>query len=135
MRTAPAEKVLAYQLAVSIPMLALGVLLMGERMTAMPSAWSLGWLAYQTFWVVSLTFAVWFAMVQRYSASRLSAFTFLTPIVRGRVRPFRARGTHFLGLRGGGGAGDGRSGAGEPAELTGSAETGFREGVYRAFSD
>jgi hypothetical protein len=43
---------------------------MGERMTAMPSAWSLGWLAYQTFWVVSLTFAVWFAMVQRYSASR-----------------------------------------------------------------
>jgi drug/metabolite transporter (DMT)-like permease len=61
-------------------MLALGVLLAGERMTAMPSAWSLGWLAYQTFWVVSLTFAVWFAMVQRYSASRLSAFTFLTPL-------------------------------------------------------
>ena len=77
-------------------MLALGMLLMGERMTAMPSAWALGWLAYQTFWVVSLTFAVWFAMVQRYSASRLSAFTFLTPIVRGRVRPFRAWGTHFV---------------------------------------
>jgi drug/metabolite transporter (DMT)-like permease len=80
LRTAPAEKVLIYQLAVSIPMLALGALLMGERMTAMPSAFSLGWLAYQTFWVVSLTYAVWFAMVQRYSASRLSAFTFLTPL-------------------------------------------------------
>ena len=80
LRSAPAEKVLAYQLAVSIPILALGMLLMGERMTAMPSAWSLGWLAYQTFWVVSLTYAVWFAMVQRYSASRLSAFTFLTPL-------------------------------------------------------
>ena len=80
LRTAPAEKVLVYQLAVSIPMLALGALLMGERMTAMPSAFSLGWLAYQTFWVVSLTYAVWFAMVQRYSASRLSAFTFLTPL-------------------------------------------------------
>ena len=80
LRTAPAEKVLAYQLAVSIPMLAAGILLMGERMTAMPSAFSLGWLAYQTFWVVSLTYAVWFAMVQRYSASRLSAFTFLTPL-------------------------------------------------------
>jgi drug/metabolite transporter (DMT)-like permease len=77
---ASAEKVLAYQLAVSIPILAAGILLMGERMTAMPSAWSLGWLAYQTFWVVSLTFAIWFAMVQRYSASRLSAFTFLTPL-------------------------------------------------------
>lgn len=79
LRSAPAEKVLAYQLAVSIPMLAAGALLMGERM-GMPSAWSLGWLAYQTFWVVSLTYAVWFAMVQRYSASRLSAFTFLTPL-------------------------------------------------------
>jgi len=80
LRTAPAEKVLAWQLAVSIPMLAAGALLMGERMTAMPSTFALGWLAYQTFWVVSVTFAIWFAMVQRYSASRLSAFTFLTPL-------------------------------------------------------
>src|SRR5262249_39485226 len=77
---APAEKVLAYQLAVSIPMLAAGMVLAGERMTSMPSTVALGWLAYQTFWVVSLTYAVWFAMVQRYSASRLSAFTFLTPL-------------------------------------------------------
>jgi drug/metabolite transporter (DMT)-like permease len=80
LRSAPAEKVLAYQLAVSVPILGLGALLTGERMTAMPSAWALGWLTYQTVWVVSLTFAVWFAMVQRYSASRLSAFTFLTPL-------------------------------------------------------
>jgi drug/metabolite transporter (DMT)-like permease len=80
LRGAPAEKLLVYQLAVSIPMLALGVLLMGERMTSMPSGFALGWLAYQTFWVVSLTYAVWFALVQRYSASRLSAFTFLTPL-------------------------------------------------------
>jgi drug/metabolite transporter (DMT)-like permease len=79
LRSAPAEKVLAYQLAISIPMLAAGALVMGERMGT-PSAFSLGWLAYQTFWVVSLTYAVWFAMVQRYSASRLSAFTFLTPL-------------------------------------------------------
>jgi drug/metabolite transporter (DMT)-like permease len=80
LRSAPSEKVLAYQLAISIPMLALGALLMGERMAAMPGAVSLGWLAYQTVWVVSLTYAVWFFMVQRYSASRLSAFTFLTPL-------------------------------------------------------
>src|SRR5947208_9283638 len=63
LRGAPAEKVLAYQLAVSIPMLAASAFLMGERMGT-PSAFSLGWLAYQTFWVVSLTYAVWFAMVQ-----------------------------------------------------------------------
>ena len=80
LRAAPAEKVLAYQIAVSIPMLALGALITGERMTQMPSSFALGWLAYQTFWVVSLTYAAWFAMVQRYSASRLSAFTFLTPL-------------------------------------------------------
>jgi drug/metabolite transporter (DMT)-like permease len=80
LRSAPSEKVLAYQLGVSIPLLALGALLMGERTATMPGAVSLSWLAYQTFWVVSLTYAVWFAMVQRYSASRLSAFTFLTPL-------------------------------------------------------
>jgi len=80
LRSAPSGKVLAYQLGISIPMLAIGALIMGERIAAMPGAASLGWLAYQTFWVVGLTYAVWFAMVQRYSASRLSAFTFLTPL-------------------------------------------------------
>jgi drug/metabolite transporter (DMT)-like permease len=80
LQDAPSEKVLAYQLGISIPILALGALLMGERMAGMPGAASFGWLAYQTFWVCSLTSAVWFAMVQRYSASRLSAFTFLTPL-------------------------------------------------------
>ena len=28
----------------------------------------------------SLTYLAWFALIQRYSASRLSAFTFLTPL-------------------------------------------------------
>jgi drug/metabolite transporter (DMT)-like permease len=30
--------------------------------------------------VVGLTFLVWFAMVKAYSASKLSAFTFITPL-------------------------------------------------------
>jgi drug/metabolite transporter (DMT)-like permease len=30
--------------------------------------------------VVAVTFLAWFALIQRYSASRLSAFTFLTPL-------------------------------------------------------
>ena len=46
----------------------------------MPSTLALGSLAYQTVWVVSVTFVVWFALIARYSASRLSAFTFLTPL-------------------------------------------------------
>ena len=52
----------------------------GERITQAPSALALGALAYQTVWVVSLTFVVWYALVRRYSANRLSAFTFLTPL-------------------------------------------------------
>lgn len=75
-----AEKVMLYQLVVSAPMLAAAALALGEHMTAMPSALALGALAYQTVWVVSVTFVVWFALVMRYSANRLSAFTFLTPL-------------------------------------------------------
>ncbi len=74
------EKVMLYQLVVSAPVLALAAWLAGERMDAMPSALALGAFAYQTVWVVSVTFVVWFALVVRYSANRLSAFTFLTPL-------------------------------------------------------
>jgi drug/metabolite transporter (DMT)-like permease len=47
---------------------------------ATPSALAVGALLYQTVWVVALTYIAWFALIQRYSASRLSAFTFLVPI-------------------------------------------------------
>ena len=74
------EKVLLYQLVVSAPMLAAAALAVGEHVTHVPSLLALGALAYQTVWVVSVTFALWFALVVRYSANRLSAFTFLTPL-------------------------------------------------------
>lgn len=74
------EKVMLYQLVVSIPMLAIGALLFGEHVRHIPSALALGALAYQTIWVVSVTFVLWFALVVRYSANRLSAFSFLTPL-------------------------------------------------------
>jgi drug/metabolite transporter (DMT)-like permease len=76
----PAETVLAYQLVVSIPILGVGALLLGERIDHAPGPAAIAWLAYQTCWVVSITFAIWFALVKRYSASRLSAFMFLTPL-------------------------------------------------------
>ena len=75
-----AEKTLFYQLVVSAPLLAAGALIFGERMDAMPSAVAIGAFAYQTIWVVSVTFAVWFALIVRYSAARLSVFTFLAPL-------------------------------------------------------
>ena len=75
-----AEKTLLYQLVVSAPLLGVGALVFGERMTAAPSAVALGAFAYQTIYVVSITFTIWFVLVVRYSAARLSVFTFLTPL-------------------------------------------------------
>ena len=75
-----AEKTMLYQLVVSAPLLAAAALVYGEHITAMPSALALDALVYQAVWVVSVTYVVWFALVVRYSANRLSAFTFLTPL-------------------------------------------------------
>jgi drug/metabolite transporter (DMT)-like permease len=75
-----AEKTLLYQLVVSAPLLGAGALVFGEHLDAVPSPLALGAFAYQTFWVVSVTFTVWFVLIVRYSAARLSVFTFLAPL-------------------------------------------------------
>jgi len=75
-----AEKTLLYQLVVSAPLLAAGAIVFGEHIDAMPSAVAIGAFAYQTVWVASVTFAAWFALIVRYSAARLSVFTFLAPL-------------------------------------------------------
>lgn len=78
-RSSP-EKTLLYQLIISVPLLGAGALVFGEHIDAMPSALALGAFAYQTLWVVSVTFVVWFWLIVRYSAARLSVFTFLAPL-------------------------------------------------------
>ena len=75
-----AEKMMLYQLVVSAPVFAICIVLFGEHMARVPSPLAIAALAYQTFWVVSVTFVIWFALVARYSANRLSAFTFLAPL-------------------------------------------------------
>jgi drug/metabolite transporter (DMT)-like permease len=77
---APAEKGLGYQVAMSIPIFVLAAWFGDEKLTHVPSTLSLSLLAYQAFWVVGLTFTLWFALVKAYSASKLSAFTFITPL-------------------------------------------------------
>jgi drug/metabolite transporter (DMT)-like permease len=77
---APAEKGLGYQVAISIPIFIVAAWFRDERLTHMPSTLSLSLLAYQAFWVVGLTFTLWLALVKAYSASKLSAFTFITPL-------------------------------------------------------
>jgi drug/metabolite transporter (DMT)-like permease len=80
LRFAAPEKALGYQVAISIPILGGAALLFGESITHMPSPLSLGLMAFQAVWVVGTTFTLWFALVKTYSASKLSAFTFITPL-------------------------------------------------------
>ena len=80
LRTAAPEKALSYQVAVSIPILGCASWLSGETITHMPGLLSVSLLAYQAIWVVGCTFVLWFALVKTYSASKLSAFTFITPL-------------------------------------------------------
>ena len=75
-----AEKVMLYQLLISAPMLGAGAWAAGETFAHIPDALALGALAYQTAWVVSVTYVVWFWLIKNYSANRLSAFSFLTPL-------------------------------------------------------
>ena len=80
LRRAPPEKALGYQVALSIPILGLAAWISGETLTRVPGPLALSLMAYQAFWVVGLTFLLWVGLVKTYSASKLSAFTFITPL-------------------------------------------------------
>jgi len=77
---APAEKGLGYQVALSIPILGFAAWFSGETLVRVPGPLALSLVVYQSVWVVGLTFLIWFALVKTYSASKLSAFTFITPL-------------------------------------------------------
>jgi drug/metabolite transporter (DMT)-like permease len=89
LRAARPIKALLYQLAVSAVVLGIGILLFRERVPMQISSLSWGSLAYQTFWVVCITYMGWFWMISHYRAGELSAFTFLTPV-------FGVAAGHFL---------------------------------------
>src|SRR5258707_4341666 len=80
LRHAAPEKALGYQVALSIPILGVAAWVFGETMTRVPGPLALSLMVYQAVWVVGLTFLLWFMLVQNYSASKLSAFTFITPL-------------------------------------------------------
>ena len=80
LRNAAPEKALGYQVALSIPILGLAAWIFGESITRIPGPLALSLMVYQAVWVVGLTFLLWFSLVQTYSASKLSAFTFITPL-------------------------------------------------------
>jgi drug/metabolite transporter (DMT)-like permease len=80
LRFAAPEKAMGYQVALSIPILGLAAWLSGESITRVPGPLALSLMAFQAIWVVGTTFTLWFALVKAYSASKLSAFTFITPL-------------------------------------------------------
>ena len=74
------EKTLGYQVAVSVPILGLAAWMSGETLSRVPGPLALGSVAYQALWVVGLTYLLWFMLIKSYSASKLSAFSFMTPL-------------------------------------------------------
>src|SRR5207245_9578033 len=71
---------LLYNLVCSVSSSCMRSTFFGSRLVAARSALALGAFAYQTVYVVSITFTIWFVLVVRYSAARLSVFTFLAPL-------------------------------------------------------
>jgi drug/metabolite transporter (DMT)-like permease len=77
---ASAEKTLLYQLAISGAMLGLAALLQGAPLPARlsPLAWAS--MGFQIVIVTSISYLVWFWLIRRYVATKLAAFTLLTPV-------------------------------------------------------
>jgi drug/metabolite transporter (DMT)-like permease len=78
--SAAPEKTLLWQLAVSGVALAAGSAALGENLHGPLTSASLLPLAFQTVVVTFASYLVWFWLVRHYPATRVSAFTLLTPI-------------------------------------------------------
>ena len=78
---APASQTLLYQLGVAaVLMLVAGPLMQGDRPMAPMNGLVWANLAFQSLVVAFASFLAWFWLLRRYLASRLSAFSFLTPL-------------------------------------------------------
>ena len=75
------SKTLLYQLVVSAIVLLAASLVKNASGIEHLTPWVIGSLLYQTVWVAFITYLVWFWLIRRYPPSRLSSFTFLTPIM------------------------------------------------------
>lgn len=81
LRTAPPSQVLLYQLGVSALMFWLAVPVTGESPAAPTGALTIASLLYQTLWVATISYVIWFVMITRYSPTKLSVVTFVTPLI------------------------------------------------------
>jgi len=69
-----------YQLVFSIPILLVVSFILEPRWVIMLNPSIVGAILFQSVIVAFITYLVWFGLIHGYSVSRLSAFTFLTPI-------------------------------------------------------
>ena len=79
-RTAP-EKTLLYQLVVSAAVLPGVAVLLGEPGVFAPTPLVWASLAFQTVVVAGASYLGWFWLIRHYPATRLSSFSFLTPVL------------------------------------------------------
>jgi drug/metabolite transporter (DMT)-like permease len=77
---APPALALLYQLAVSAPLLLLASALLGEGFAVSPTPLVMAAFLYQAAGVAAASYLAWFGLIARHSASRLSAFSVLTPV-------------------------------------------------------
>jgi drug/metabolite transporter (DMT)-like permease len=69
-----------YQLFFSIPILLIVSIILEPKWFYKIDPYVVGSLFYQSVIIAFITYFVWFKLIHQYSVSRLSAFTFLTPI-------------------------------------------------------
>jgi drug/metabolite transporter (DMT)-like permease len=69
-----------YQLVFSIPILFFASLILEPRWIIMLNPSIVGGILFQSVIVAFITYLIWFKLIHGYPVSRLSAFTFLTPI-------------------------------------------------------
>ncbi|MBN9060852.1 MAG: DMT family transporter [Rhizobiales bacterium] len=79
--TTSPEKTLLYQLGVAAIALPVLGMLFGERGVFDPTAPVIAAFLFQMIFVTFATFLAWFWLISIYPATRLSAFTFLTPVI------------------------------------------------------
>lgn len=75
-----AEHTLFYQTVFSIPVLLALSYGFGEETVTRFNGWILLSIAYQGVIVAFVSYLLWFSLVHTYPISRLSSFTFLTPV-------------------------------------------------------
>jgi len=78
--SAPASKTLLYQLGVSAVMLLAMAVAAGQTATVQIDGVVLASLFYQSVLIAFASYLIWFWLLRRYLASRLSVFSFLTPL-------------------------------------------------------